>query len=144
MVKGDDGGFVMAFPMSGDKPVPHLAVNADMGNFVYAVAQLPPGKSYMAAGTTCSWKEYLATWEKVTAVSASYEERTFEEFVGDIPDRMLGEEIGDMFLYSGEAGYDGGDSKLLGAEDIRKVSKRRPIRRVIADCMCCRWVLSAL
>jgi hypothetical protein len=116
-----DGSLLMAFPMSGDKPVPHLEVNADTGNFVYAVAQLPPGKSYMAEGTTCGWNEYIRLFREITGASASYKEKPIDEFVKDIPDRMLGEELGDMFLYSGEPGYDGGDSSLLTAADIRKV-----------------------
>jgi hypothetical protein len=116
-----DGSLLMAFPMSGDKPVPHLEVNADTGNFVYAVAQLPPGKSYMAEGTTCGWSEYIRLFKEITGASASYQEKPIDEFVKDIPDRMLGEELGDMFLYSGEPGYDGADSSLLTAADIRKV-----------------------
>lgn len=56
IVRKEDGSLVMAFPMDGDKAVPHLEVNADTGNFVYAVSQLQPGKSYMAAGTECGWK----------------------------------------------------------------------------------------
>ena len=119
----DDGSFVMAFPMPGDKPVPHLDVNADTGNFIYAVAQLPPGKSCMAEGTTCGWAEYIRLFRKITGATARYEEKPIDAFVKDIPDRMLGEELGDMFLYSGEPGYDGGDASLLKAADIRKVRK---------------------
>jgi hypothetical protein len=119
----DDGSFLMAFPMSGDKPVPHLDVNADTGNFIYAVAQLPPGKSYMAEGTTCGWAEYIRLFQEITGATARYEEKPIDAFVRGMPDRMLGEELGDMFLYSGEPGYDGGDASLLKAADIRKVRK---------------------
>lgn len=123
-MKNEDGSLLMAFPMSGDKPVPHLEVNADTGNFVYAVAQLPPGKSYMAEGTTCGWSEYIRLLHEITGASASYKEKPIDEFVKDMPDRMLGEELGDMFLYSGDPGYDGGDSSLLKAADIRKVQSQ--------------------
>jgi hypothetical protein len=117
----EDNSYVMAFPMPGDKPVPHLSVNADTGNFVYAVAQLPPGKSYMAEGTTCGWAEYIRLFSEITGAKARYEVKDIEAFVRDIPDKMLGEELGDMFLYSGVPGYDGADSSLLTAADIRKV-----------------------
>ena len=112
----------MAFPMSGDKPVPHLEVNADTGNFVYAVAQLPPGKSYMGRGVLhAAGVNTSGCSAKLQESPASYEEKSIDDFIKDIPDRMLGEELGDMFLYSGEPGYDGGDSSLLSAADIRKV-----------------------
>jgi hypothetical protein len=45
----------MSFTISPDMSVPDLAVNADMSNFVYAVSRISPGRSYMAAGTECSW-----------------------------------------------------------------------------------------
>lgn len=76
----------------------------------------------MAAGTTCGWAEYIRLFSAITGAKARYEEKDVESFVRDIPDRMLGEELGDMFLYSGEPGYDGGDEGLVRAEDIRKVS----------------------
>jgi hypothetical protein len=117
-----DSSYLMAFPMPGDKPVPHLSVNADTGNFVYAVSQLPPGNNYMAEGTTCGWTEYIRIFSEVTGQKARYEVKDIESFVKDIPDQMLGEELGDMFLYSGVPGYDGGDETLVKAADIRKVS----------------------
>ena len=107
--------------MNPDKKTPHLEVNADTGPFAYAISQLPPGKHYMAAGTECSWKEYMRLWSEATGVPASYRECTLEEFVDLAPDEAFGWEGGDMFLYSSDPGYDGGDSSLLWAEDIRKV-----------------------
>lgn len=112
----------MSFPTAPDASIPHFAVNADMGNFVYAVSQMPPGKSYMAAGTEGSWSEFIRLWSKETGMPAKYKEITMEEFIALVPDRAFGEEAGDMFAYSSDPGYDGGDSTLLRAEDIRKVS----------------------
>ncbi|KFY63681.1 hypothetical protein V496_03782 [Pseudogymnoascus sp. VKM F-4515 (FW-2607)] len=118
--KQSDGTFQMSFPTAPDASIPHLAVNADMGNFVYAVSQMPPGKSYMAAGTEGSWSEFIRLWSKETGMPAKYKEITMEEFIALVPDRAFGEEAGDMFAYSSDPGYDGGDSTLLRAEDIRK------------------------
>jgi hypothetical protein len=111
----------MSLPTAPNVSVPHLAVNADMGTFVYAVSQMLPGKSYMAAGTECSWSEFIRLWSKETGVPANYKEVTLEEFIGFVPDKDFGAEAGDMFSYSSSPGYDGGDKTLLKAEDIRKV-----------------------
>ncbi|OBT97919.2 hypothetical protein VE01_03870 [Pseudogymnoascus verrucosus] len=118
--KQSDGTFQMSFPTAPNASVPHLAVNADMGNFVYAVSQMPPGKSYMAAGTECSWSEFIRLWSNETGVSAAYKEVTLEQFIEMVPDKEFGAEAGDMFAYSSDPGYDGGDETLLRAEDIRK------------------------
>jgi hypothetical protein len=112
----------MRFSTAPDAVVPHFNVQADMGNFVYAVVQMPPGNSYMAAGTECSWTEYMRLWSKVTGATGSFEEVTPEQVIEDNADKEFGREIADMFLYSSEPGYDGATS-LLKAEDLRKVSQ---------------------
>ena len=110
----------MRFPCSPDKPIPHLDVNADTGNFVYAVHQMPPGQHYMAA-EYLSWVEFAATWAKVTGATIAYKEIAFDDMVNALPDRDLGVEIALMFAYSSDPGYDGG-KEVLKAEDLRKVS----------------------
>ncbi|KAL2007394.1 hypothetical protein VTN00DRAFT_8832 [Thermoascus crustaceus] len=120
--KMPDGSFEMRFPTAPDAPVPHLAVNADTGNFVYAISKLPPGKSYLAEGTTCSWTEYMRLWSEVTKVPASYRQITFAQLIEAMPDKEFGREVGDMFAYSSDPGYDGGDATLLKAADIRKLA----------------------
>lgn len=112
----------MSFTTAPDVPVPHLAVNEDLGSFVYGVAHMGPGKCYMAEGTTCSWTEFLGTWSKVTGRVAKYVQISDEDMAQNNPDTMFGEELANMFSYSSEPGYDGGDGTLLKAEDIRKVS----------------------
>ncbi|KAJ4172373.1 hypothetical protein NW754_002568 [Fusarium falciforme] len=60
-VSSPDGSFEMAFTTAPDKPAPHFDPVGDMGNFTYAVYQMPPGKAYMAEGTTCTWPEWIET-----------------------------------------------------------------------------------
>ncbi|KAL1962102.1 hypothetical protein VTN77DRAFT_569 [Rasamsonia byssochlamydoides] len=122
-----DGTFEMNFPTAPDAPVPHLEVNADTGNFIYAVSRLPPGGSYMAEGTTCSWTEYIQLWSKITSIPGGYRQVSLEEFVEIIPDHEFGRELGDMFVYSTDPGYDGGDVTLLRAEDIQKAGVDCPM-----------------
>lgn len=110
----------MSFSTTADKAVPHLDVNKDTGNFVYAVSQRPPGGQYMAEGTTCSWSEFVKVWSEVTGQKGVYKQVTGEQLAAAAPDPEFGREVADMFDYSSDPGYDGG-MKLLTAEDIRKV-----------------------
>lgn len=122
MMEDGEVSFEMTFTTAPDARVPHLDVNADLGNFVYAVLKMPPGKSYMACGSYCSWAEYMRIWGRVNSVPASYRQITLEELMEKTPDPEFGREVGDMFTYSTDPGYDGGDKELLTAEDIRNVS----------------------
>lgn len=112
----------MTFPTAPSVPVPHLDVVADLGNFVYAVSKMPPGKSYMAAGSNCSWTGYMKLWSEVNLTPAHYRQITLEDLIDKLDDKEFGRELGYMFAYSTEPGYDGGDRQLLWAEDIRNVS----------------------
>ncbi|PYH36896.1 NmrA-like family protein [Aspergillus neoniger CBS 115656] len=125
----DDGEelFEMTFTTAPDAKVPHLDVNADLGNFVYAVSKMPPGKSYMACGSHCSWAEYMRIWGRVNSVPASYRQIALEELMKKTPDTEFGREVGDMFTYSTDPGYDGGDKELLTAEDIRNAGIECPM-----------------
>ncbi|KAF7593002.1 hypothetical protein BBP40_012161 [Aspergillus hancockii] len=118
--RADDGSFETTFPTTADAEVPHFDVDADMGNFVYAVSKTAPGKGYIAEGTTCSWAEYMRLWSQVKSVPASYREISLEELIEKTPDAEFGREVGDMLVYSTNPGYDGGDRELLRAADIRK------------------------
>jgi len=111
----------MAFTTNPDKVVPHLDPIGDMGSFTYAVYQMPPGKAYMAAGTFCSWREWIETWGKVTGARVSYKQITPEEMIASVPDQDFGIEVAYMFSYTSDPGYDGGYN-LLTAKDIEMVS----------------------
>ncbi|EFQ31056.1 NmrA-like family protein [Colletotrichum graminicola] len=117
--KNPDDTFTMAFTTSPDKPIPHFAPASDMGNFSYAVSQMPPGKAYMAEGTTCTWPQFLKTWAKVTGVKADYKQISPEEMIEATGERDTGIEVAYMFSYSSDPGYDGG-MDLLTAADLRE------------------------
>jgi hypothetical protein len=63
----------------------------------------------------------MRLWSSITRVPASYKQITLEQFIEASPDKDFGREAGDMFAYSSDPGYDGGDMTLLKAADIRKV-----------------------
>lgn len=119
----------MSFTTSPEKPVPHFDPSGDMGNFTYAVSQMPPGKAYMAEGSTCTWPEFLETWAQVTGKTATYRQVTPEEMIEATGERDTGIEVAYMFSYSSNPGYNGG-MDLLTAADIRKV---RSFRVCIGD-----------
>ena len=118
----EDGSRQMRAPTSPDKEVPLLDVNTDLGHFVRALTQLPPGTTAMAAGTWCTWPEYMKTWGEVVGIpGCSYEQVSVADFAKAIPGGA-GQEIGEMFEYAGNPGYDGGNPDVLKAEDLRTVS----------------------
>lgn len=119
-----DGSFIQRFSTPLDTVVPQLEANKDTGHFAYALTHLPAGTTVMAAGTWCTWPEWVKTWARVVGVP---EDKVAYKHVGnDVFDRALpdgfGKEIGEMFEYSGDPGYDGGDANVLRVDDLRKVS----------------------
>jgi hypothetical protein len=132
----------MSLTTNPDKPAPHLDVTADMGNFVYAVAQRSPGGHYMAEGTTCSWSDWIRIWADITNQRSSYQQITVQQMIDATADKEFGREVADMFLYSSEPGYDGGVD-LITAADMRKVSMTNCLPISISD-QCRRKVLIAL
>lgn len=106
--------------MGPDRVLPHHDVNANTGNFVYAVHQMAPGKNYMA-GEYLSWSEFAKSWARVTGATIRYKEVAFDDMVNDTPDRDCGIEVALMYAYSDAPGYDG-CMDVLKAEDLRAVS----------------------
>lgn len=116
-----DGTFVTQMSTAPDTIVPHLDVNKDTGYYVRALAQLPAGKTAMAAGEWCSWSEWIRKWAKAMEIeksSASYEQVSVEKMAEDMG--AFGTEVAEMYEYSTWPGYDGGRAMLKG-EDLRKV-----------------------
>jgi hypothetical protein len=115
----------MRFPVRKGRPIPHLDVVGDTGNFVYAVSQMAPGKAYMAAGSIVGFGEYIRLFGEHNKVPVSYKQISFDEMVADtVEDKDTGIEVANMYVYADDPGYDGG-MELLTAEDLRKVSDMR-------------------
>lgn len=110
----------MAFTTAPDRLVPHFDPVGDMGNFTYAVYQMPPGKDYMAAGTICTWPDWIKTFGEVTGNTVSYRQVSPEEMIETTGERDTGIEVAYMYSYTSDPGYDGG-MDVMTAEDIRKV-----------------------
>ncbi|XEV02806.1 hypothetical protein FSHL1_008093 [Fusarium sambucinum] len=126
MNKLSDGSFEMSFTTTPDAIVPHFNPVGDMGNFTYAVYQIPPGKAYMAAGTFCTWPEWIETWGRINNVPVKYRQITPDEMIEATPDKDAGIETGLMFSYTSDPGYDGG-MELLTAKDIEETGIECPM-----------------
>lgn len=127
-----DGSFETCFTTCPDTPVPHLDPNADVGPMVHAISQLPAGKSYMAAGSVCSWNGWMETWGRVTGQKARYRQVSVEEMVGHCGGEDFGREVADMWSYCNWPGYDGEGEKeeekvVLYPADIRKMGVAVPV-----------------
>lgn len=127
LLQQQDGTFEMRFCTDPHKPVPQLDPVADMGNFVHAVYQMAGARGaraprdYMAAGTTCTWPEWIAAWSRATGAPARYRQIPRDDMARDCGGGDFGGEIADMFEYCSDPGYDGGQS-LVDARDLREVS----------------------
>ncbi|KAH8879233.1 hypothetical protein GQ53DRAFT_612877, partial [Thozetella sp. PMI_491] len=102
---------------------PHLDVNSDIGNFVYAVSQTPPGRAYMTGGTTCTWSEWISLWGRVES-PLLISKWMPEDMISAVGDADLGLEAAYMFSYASDPGYDSGVD-MLKASDLRKASETR-------------------
>ncbi|ORY07001.1 hypothetical protein BCR34DRAFT_570901 [Clohesyomyces aquaticus] len=116
-----DGSRQMRFPTSPSTIVPHLDARKDTGPFVKALLLLPAGKTVMAASEWCTWPDWIKTWGEVVGVpDCSYKQVT----VGDLDKWYpggIGKEIGEMYEYSNDPGYDGGEPEVLRTADLKKM-----------------------
>ncbi|CZR67637.1 uncharacterized protein PAC_17536 [Phialocephala subalpina] len=97
------GTYQMSFLTLPDKPIPHLAVNADVGSFVQAVSKMLPGKNYISLIPQPS--------SSIANKPTTYTQCTLPQFMAANPDPEFGREAGDMFKYSA-----GRDMMVAGIE----------------------------
>ena len=89
----------------------------------------------MAAGQWCTWPEWIKTWAKIVGVppeNVEYKQVGLDVYSKAFPGGF-GQELGEMFEYSGSPGYDGGDPNVLRLDDLRKV---RPDRLLCVETSC--------
>lgn len=103
-------------PGEGDMAVPFV-VPQEAGTFASALLCLPVGTSLLAYGDRISWKEYVKLWSKITGVAATLEKVTVVDHAKLLPGGF-GEEIGEMYGYMQDFGYDGSDPKVTLSENV--------------------------
>jgi hypothetical protein len=115
-----NGSFQMQFPTRPDITVPHLNPRTDTGPFVRALLQLPPQSTLMAASEWCTWSQWIKKWGDVNGVRTSYKQVGVDEFDREIPGGA-GKEIGEMYAFSSEYGYNADQKDTLKTWDLEKV-----------------------
>jgi hypothetical protein len=92
-------------------------VNADTGIFVYALVHSSPGKKLIGyGGELTTHEEYIKLWAEIKGVEGRYGEQKVEDWEKQMG--PLGAELGDMFGFSGEFGYDGSDPEVIHPKDV--------------------------
>ena len=117
--------FVVRMATAPEAVQPHLDVSADTGHYVYALAQMGPGQTVMAAGEWCTWPEWIAKW--ANAMGFAEDDVRYEQLSADDASALIGgdfgREVAEMYEYSSWPGYDGGVPMLKG-DDLQKVRLR--------------------
>ncbi|KAK5171423.1 uncharacterized protein LTR77_004567 [Saxophila tyrrhenica] len=128
--KQADGSFVARMATAADSVLPHLDVNSDTGYYVKALAQLPAGKTAMAAGQWSSWGGWMEGWARgmeTDPARVGYEQVSVEEMSEGMG--AFGKEVAEMFEYSSWPGYDGG-LPILKGRDLREMGFDIPLTTV--------------
>lgn len=116
--KQEDGTFRLSCPGAGNAIIPLVDVREDCGYFVRALVQSPPGKNLLGAGSFATWEEYLKLWCDIFGQKyGGYDQLPLEALEQTMPGGM-GREIGEMFEYAAEFGYDGGDPSVIHPKDL--------------------------
>jgi hypothetical protein len=110
----------MQSPTHPDVLIPHLNPRKDTGPFVQALLLLPPASTVMAASEWLTWPQWIDIWGEVTSMKTSYKQVTVDDLDKDIPGGV-GREIGEMYEFSSEFGYNAEQKNTLKIWDLEKV-----------------------
>jgi hypothetical protein len=97
--------------------IPHLDPRKDTGPFVRALLQLPPKSTLMAASEWLTWPDWIKTFGQVKGLKTSYKQCSVDE----LDDGGPGREIGEMYEFSSEFGYNANQPDTLKTWDLEKV-----------------------
>lgn len=104
-------GYILSFPLDGDKQVPMYHPRKDTGPLVKALIESTPGKNLMGYGSEISFDEVAAIWSKNLGQSVKYQ-RTTTEVMDQMMPGGFGIEIGEMMEYINDPGYFGGEEAI--------------------------------
>jgi len=71
----------------------------------------------LGAGDVLTWPEWVKKWGEFNGVQCTYEELPIEEFYKYYPGNV-GLELGDMYKYISDYGYDGSDPSIVLPWDV--------------------------
>jgi hypothetical protein len=111
----------MQFPTDPEMLIPHLNPREDTGLHVLALLQLPPSSTLMAASEWLTWPDWIKLFGDITGTKTSYKQTSVEDMDEYLPGGA-GKEIGEMYEFSSEFGYNTKQEGTLMRWDLRKVS----------------------
>lgn len=116
--KQPDGSFLVKRTFSPGLRMPFVDPQADTGELVKAlVLDLPIGTHVLAASEFLTLPEWTEMWAKTLGVKAIYEHVSPEVFFHGLPDEVE-KEFTEVFTYTDEFGYTGGDPAVKTAEQV--------------------------
>jgi len=124
--KQADGTYEIAACGPGTSLHPFVDQNRDTAIFVHALANSPPQseiKLYYGYSEMLSFNAWAALLSKALGAKVNYKELTIDEYDERITfHKGVGRELGEMYSYSAEYGYDGGEEGIIPILDL-------PLRR---------------
>lgn len=80
-------------------------------------------KVYYGYGSMISMTQWAALLSKALGIEIAYRELTIVEYNERMTwHRGVGEELGEMYAYSAEFGFDGGEEGIISVHDVRYLS----------------------
>lgn len=124
----DDGVHLLTLPCNPNTPIPFVDPNNDTGLFVRALLTLEPGVQLYGETALISWNAWLTQWGKIMGKEVKFERVSVEFFEEELSKTFppgFGTEIGEMFEFMGEYGYNGGDPACKRKEEVRTLELGR-------------------
>lgn len=115
--KQADGSFIMSRTAPPDFKMPWVVVDRDIGAFVKALVDMPPGRDLLAVSEYMSFPEFAEVWGRVHGVKTTYKQISNEELFEGVPLGFM-EEIRDSFDFIHEFSFTGGDPNVLEPSQV--------------------------
>jgi hypothetical protein len=117
-----DGTYEIAACGPGTALHPFVDPNRDPAVFVHALADLPPQsefKTYYGYSEMLSFEEWAALLSKALGAKVNYKELTVDEYDERVTFfKGAGRELGEMYAYSAEFGFDGREKGIIPVLDV--------------------------
>jgi hypothetical protein len=115
--KQSDGSYVIQRTFSPKFKVPFVIAHKDTGNFVKALADMPPRTDLLGVSEEMTWREWTKLWGDTLGVKATFKQVFEGDFFRGVPE-PLKKELAETFAYADEFGYTGGDPDVVTAEQV--------------------------
>lgn len=121
-VKQADGTYEIAACSPGTALHPFVDPNRDPAVFVHALANLPPQsemKVYYGYSEMLSFEAWAVLLSNALGAKVSYKELTVDEYNERVTfHKGVGRELGEMYAYSAEFGFDGREDTIIPMLDV--------------------------